>query len=136
MWLQDLIDEVNAITSPSKPFNSVNLNLYQDGRQGLGDHSDAEDLFKTDDGQRCILSLSIGSSRNFVLTDQSDDTEYAVMLHDGDLLMMSGCTQSHFKHRVDKSPNEVNARINLTFRHIQDHSVDTLAKCPIRRGAY
>eukprot|EP00435_Cladocopium_sp_Y103_P010986 s5029_g2.t2 len=45
--------------------NSANLNLYRDGRQGVGWHADDELLFKGKDSDCPVVSISLGAAREF-----------------------------------------------------------------------
>ena len=99
-------------------FNSVLLNLYRDGRDSMGWHSDDErELGETP----TIASLSFGGTRRFLLrhrTRRDLDTLELRPGH-GSLLVMAGTTQSAWKHAVPKTARPVDARLNLTFRTIR-----------------
>ena len=75
-----------------------------------------------------ILSLSIGGSRDFTLIKNEDGTKRVVKLQNYDLAVMEGFFQHFWKHKVPKD-NSTEARINLTWRHIYDHSLS--GSCPI-----
>ena len=99
-------------------YNSVLLNLYRGGGDGMGWHSDDEPELGSNPH---IASFSLGSSRRFLLRHKRrkglDVVEFA--LGHGDLLAMRGTTQQFWKHQVPKTRRAVGARINLTFRTIQ-----------------
>lgn len=96
-------------------FNSVMCNLYRDGSDSVGWHSDDEPEFGNDP---VIASLSIGSPRRFLMrrNDRSDSREFS--LGHGDLLVMGSGVQAAWQHSVPKTRKPVGARINLTFRRI------------------
>ncbi|MCS4235336.1 alpha-ketoglutarate-dependent dioxygenase AlkB [Stenotrophomonas sp. BIGb0135] len=98
------------------PFNSVLLNRYRDGDDGMGWHSDNEpELGPTP----MIASLSLGAERRFLLRRREDHARKAeVTLGHGDLLLMGGQTQRHYQHALPKSARPLAERINLTFRWI------------------
>lgn len=100
-------------------FNSVLVNLYRDGNDGVGWHADNEREL----GLRpTIASLSLGASRRFLLKQRQRTpglNTLALQLAHGDLLIMSGPTQQHWIHSIPKTRRPVGARINLTFRFIQ-----------------
>ena len=113
--LDQLRQRVSALTS--KPFNSALLNYYRDGSDGMGWHSDDEPELGRDP---CIASLSLGSERRFLLRHktQSNLPTYEYLLGDGDLLIMDGETQHHWKHQIPKTRRPVGPRINITFRYV------------------
>jgi alkylated DNA repair dioxygenase AlkB len=98
-------------------FNSVLLNLYRDGRDGMGWHSDDEPELGRDP---VIASVSLGAPRRFCLRHrQRKDQRLDVSLGPGSLLLMAGATQHHWLHAVPKTAVPVGPRVNLTFRQIQ-----------------
>jgi alkylated DNA repair dioxygenase AlkB len=97
-------------------FNSVLLNLYRDGRDSVGWHSDAE---KELGRQPVIASLSFGATRCLQLRHKQRPLHCAIDLTHGSLLLMRGLTQHRWRHRVPKTRQPVGPRINLTFRLIQ-----------------
>lgn len=107
--------------------NSCNLNLYEDGGQSVGWHSDDEDLFQGLVQDCRIISLSLGESRRFQLRPSTlvgrDDegSVHTVVLESGDLCTMEGEMQRHYEHSVPKSGDVSGPRINLTWRWILKH---------------
>jgi alkylated DNA repair dioxygenase AlkB len=97
-------------------FNSVLANLYRDGRDCMGWHSDDEPEL----GSRpLIASLSLGGTRRFVLKHRKDPSmKLALELPPGSLLVMRGATQANYRHALPRTARPVGARINLTFRRI------------------
>lgn len=98
-------------------FNSVLANLYRDGRDGMGWHSDDEpELGK----QPAIASLSLGATRRFCLRRRDGKGEtLSLELPPGSLLLMQGATQSNYRHALPKTARAVGERTNLTFRLIR-----------------
>lgn len=99
------------------PFNSVLANLYRDGSDNLGWHSDDE----RDLGERPVIaSISVGATRRFLLRHRTrrDVETIELELAHGSLLVMHGTTQSHWKHRIPKSVSCTAPRVNLTFRRV------------------
>ena len=97
-------------------FNSVLLNLYRDGRDGMGWHSDDEPELGRDP---VIASVSLGAPRRFCLRHRRrKDQRLDVSLGHGSLLLMAGATQHHWVHAVPKTAVPVGPRVNLTFRQI------------------
>jgi alkylated DNA repair dioxygenase AlkB len=100
-----------------RPFNSVLVNLYRDGADGMGWHSDDEASLGP---EPVIASLSVGATRRFVLRHRrrADLPRLDLPLHAGDLWVMAGVLQAHWRHAVPKTRRSVGPRINLTFRHV------------------
>ena len=117
-WPQALTilrEEVDGATG--ERFNSVLANLYRNGRDGMGWHSDDEPELGS---QPVIASLSLGATRRFCLKHKRDGTRsFALELPHGSLLVMRGDTQKNFRHALPKTAKPVAERINLTFRKIQ-----------------
>eukprot|EP00928_Gymnodinium_smaydae_P021217 TRINITY_DN18259_c0_g1_i2.p1 TRINITY_DN18259_c0_g1~~TRINITY_DN18259_c0_g1_i2.p1 ORF type:complete len:751 (+),score=98.32 TRINITY_DN18259_c0_g1_i2:91-2343(+) len=130
-------------SSPSRPPDAVNLNLYENGLQGLGWHSDDEALFcgKTQDTR--IISVSLGCNRQFrvglraprrggILKPEAGSMRCFTLKH-GSICTMEGLFQKHYIHQVPKcrkgkkrkgNSGSVNTtRINATFRWITCHGV-------------
>lgn len=98
------------------PFNSVLANLYRDGRDAMGWHSDDEPELGP---QPVIASLSLGAARRFVLASRDAPTRrLAIDLPHGSLLVMQGATQRRYRHALPRTAKPVGPRINLTFRQI------------------
>jgi alkylated DNA repair dioxygenase AlkB len=98
-------------------FNTVLANLYRDGRDCMGWHSDDEAELGP---QPVIASLSLGATRRFVLKPRRDPgSRLALDLPPGSLLLMRGDTQRHYRHALPRTAKPVGPRINLTFRRIQ-----------------
>ena len=95
-------------------FNAVLLNLYRDGRDGMGWHADDEVELGRDP---VIASVSLGATRRFCLRHRKRrNLKLDVPLPHGSLLCMSGSTQHHWIHALPKARTAVGERINLTFR--------------------
>ncbi|MBD2547559.1 alpha-ketoglutarate-dependent dioxygenase AlkB family protein [Planktothricoides raciborskii] len=95
-------------------FNGVLLNLYRDGQDYMGWHSDDEkELVKGG----AIASLSLGETRRFIFRRKDNhQIKFELKLADGDFLVMGGDPQKFWQHYVPKSPKVTHPRINLTFR--------------------
>lgn len=98
------------------PFNAVLLNLYRDGRDGMGWHADDEPELGA---EPVIASVSFGAERRFRLRHRHrPDARLDLVLPHGSLLLMAGPMQRHWVHALPKTATPVGARINLTFRRI------------------
>jgi alkylated DNA repair dioxygenase AlkB len=97
-------------------YNSVLCNLYRDGRDSMGWHSDDERELGIDP---VIASFSFGGVRRFRLRHRRDPKiRLELDLPSGSLLRMAGSTQKFYRHDLPKTARPVGARINLTFRTI------------------
>ncbi len=97
-------------------FTTVLLNLYRDGDDSNGWHSDDE---KELGENPVIASVSLGVKRIFHLRHKKDEKiRYSIALNHGSLLLMQDETQHNWQHQLPKSKKIHDPRINLTFRVI------------------
>jgi alkylated DNA repair dioxygenase AlkB len=97
-------------------FNAVLLNLYRDGRDGMGWHADDEPELGPDPA---IASVSLGAVRRFRMRHRRRKQQTLdIDLGHGSLLLMQGPTQHHWMHALPKTARPVGERINLTFRWV------------------
>ena len=97
-------------------FNTCLLNLYRDGKDSNGWHSDDEKELGTNPP---IASVSLGQVRNFHLRHRGDKgLKHKLALGNGSLLLMLGPTQHCWQHQIAKSSLNLGERINLTFRRL------------------
>lgn len=98
-------------------FNSVLANLYRDGRDGVGWHSDDEPELGA---EPVIASLSFGATRAFRLRSRATRAPaLSIELAHGSLLVMAGATQRLYQHALPRRVRVDAPRINLTFRSIR-----------------
>jgi alkylated DNA repair dioxygenase AlkB len=115
-WTETLLALKQAIEDTSRHgFNSVLGNLYRNGQDSMGWHSDQEKVLGRNP---VIASLSLGQERLFKLRHNKTGETVDIVLADGSLLLMAGALQHHWRHCVPKSAKATNPRINLTFRKI------------------
>lgn len=118
-WTDTLLALKSVVeTVVQTQFNSVLLNLYRDGQDGVGWHSDAEPALGHNP---TIASVSFGATRRFSLKHKYRKELKPVHLElgHGSLVVMQGATQHYWVHQVPKTTKPVGQRINLTFRTIQ-----------------
>ncbi len=97
-------------------YNSVLLNLYRDGSDSMGWHSDDEKELGYNPN---ISSISLGGERHFHLRHKGKaHPTIKVLLEHGSLLLMKDEIQHHWQHQITKTKRSVAPRINLTFRTI------------------
>jgi alkylated DNA repair dioxygenase AlkB len=117
-WTPALLEIKTKIESlTGEPFNCCLLNLYHDGSEGMGWHSDDEKEMKPGG---MIASLSLGAARKFKFKHKKDPLQKEIYLENGSLLLMSGETQQFWRHQLPVSKKVKEARINLTFRTFVD----------------
>lgn len=99
-------------------FNSCLANLYENGTQAVGWHSDDEPALVSKAGlETVIASLSFGATRKFSFKHKTTQQKVDLILHSGQLIVMRGNTQQHWKHALMKSTKIIQSRVNLTFRY-------------------
>ncbi|KAJ8905313.1 hypothetical protein NDN08_001820 [Rhodosorus marinus] len=109
--------------------NSVLINLYRDGSDYIGWHSDDERELGPSKDDIVVASLSLGAARDFRLKRKDGaGNPISITLESGSLLIMRGETQKLWKHMVPKTKNVQQPRINLTFRFL--HQVSTGSPTP------
>jgi alkylated DNA repair dioxygenase AlkB len=96
-------------------FNSVLANLYRDGQDSMGMHSDDEPELGI---EPIIASVSLGEVRNFDFKHKVNGDKFRLPLEHGSLLIMSGKTQQYWRHGIAKTKKQIEPRINFTFRQI------------------
>jgi len=115
-WTSTLITIKNIVESITKEsYNACLLNLYHNGEESMGWHSDNE---KEIIANSSIASLSLGANRKFSFKHKISKETVSIELENGSLLEMKGSVQTHWWHALIKSKKVTDARINLTFRQM------------------
>ncbi len=96
-------------------FNSALANLYRDGNDAMGWHSDDEPC---NGPEPVIASVSFGAERRFDFRHRLNKEKASVILPHGSLLLMSGLSQQCWQHSIARSKKVTSSRINLTFRFV------------------
>ncbi|MFL6382327.1 MAG: alpha-ketoglutarate-dependent dioxygenase AlkB family protein [Nitrososphaeraceae archaeon] len=119
-WTKDLFELKQIVEKYAETkFNSCLLNLYHDGNEGMGWHSDDE---KPLGKNNTIASLSFGAERKFSFKHKQTKQIVSLVLEHGSLLVMKHDTQRNWLHSLPKSKYITEPRINLTFRTIRKTS--------------
>ncbi|MBC7745051.1 MAG: alpha-ketoglutarate-dependent dioxygenase AlkB [Flavobacterium sp.] len=117
-WTNKLLELKKEVEEKTEAnFNSCLVNLYHNGDEGMGWHSDDE---KSLVQNSVIASLSFGAERKFVLKHKKNKESISLILENGSLLVMKDTTQSNWMHSLPKSKKVTQPRINLTFRMMTD----------------
>jgi alkylated DNA repair dioxygenase AlkB len=110
--IKSLADDISGEES-----TSVLMNLYRDGNDALGWHRDNEKMLGP---TPVIASVSLGAVRTFQLRSYRHKTNLISFdLQPGSLVIMKGDSQKEWEHRVPRTSKTIGARINLTFRRIE-----------------
>jgi alkylated DNA repair dioxygenase AlkB len=111
--LSGIVARVSATTGV--PFNHVLVNRYRDGNDGMGMHADAEPELGL---SPTVASLSFGMGRRFVLAPRARGERFAFVLGQGDLLVMGGACQVHYRHGIPRAAGIADERVSVTLRHV------------------
>lgn len=115
-WTRELVNLKQIVEKLSNTrYNSCLLNLYHDGNEGIGWHSDDE---KSIEDNSSIASVSFGAERKFSFKHKQSKKIISVLLEHGSLLLMKDTTQKNWLHSIPKSRKITLSRINLTFRRM------------------
>lgn len=118
-WTKTLAEIKHEIEfRTNETFNSCLLNLYHNGNEGMGWHSDAEKDLKEN---AAIASLSFGATRKFVFKHKESKEKVELLLENASLLLMKDITQKNWLHSLPPSKKILTPRINLTFRSIAEN---------------
>ncbi len=110
--LADLRRELLALTGTD--YNCALCNLYRNGHDSVGWHSDNEAELGPDPE---LASVSLGATRRFQFRHRSKKgVGFEMALSHGSLLVMRAPTQRHWQHRIPREARVQTPRINLTFR--------------------
>jgi alkylated DNA repair dioxygenase AlkB len=113
-WMKELLELKQIVEKLTETkFNSCLLNLYHNGNEGIGWHSDDEESLEPNG---TIASLSLGAERKFSFKHKQTKQTISLVLEHGSLLIMKDDTQTNWLHSLPKSKKITGARINLTFR--------------------
>jgi hypothetical protein len=119
-------------------------NLYMDGKDIIGEHSDREEYGNT----KSIASMCYGVKRTFIFTNKYDRRDtVTIVLAPGSLLFMGAGCQENYTHRmIEEDLTRINTssmlklyrgiRINFTFRIfastlVSPNSTSSTSKKPI-----
>ena len=106
--LKNIVEEKTGAT-----FNSCLLNLYHDGNEGMGWHSDGESSLVHN---APITALSFGAERKMLFKNKASKENVSVFLENGSLLLMGVDSQTNWLHSIPKTKKVSKPRISLTFR--------------------
>lgn len=95
-------------------FDSVLVNLYRDGRDGVAWHGDT---VRKRLPEAVVVTVGLGERRRFLLRPgSSGPAALELTTGQGDLVVMGGRTQHEWQHTVPKAAR-AGARMSVTMRH-------------------
>ncbi len=95
-------------------FDSVLVNLYRDGRDGVAWHGDT---VRKRLPEAIVVTVGLGERRRFLLRPgDSGPATMTIETGQGDLVVMGGRTQHEWQHTVPKVAR-AGARMSVTMRH-------------------
>jgi alkylated DNA repair dioxygenase AlkB len=95
-------------------FDSVLVNLYRDGRDGVAWHGDT---VRKRLPEAVVVTVGLGERRRFLLRPgTSGPAAMTLETGQGDLVVMGGRTQHEWQHTVPKAAR-AGARMSITMRH-------------------
>ena len=111
--LLEIKEKVEAETKIN--FTSVLVNLYRDGKDGVGWHRDHDRELGP---QPLVASVTFGETRPFEIRHKfrKELEKIRIPLDHGSLLLMGGTMQHFWEHQIPKTAKQIGPRINLTFR--------------------
>lgn len=115
-WHNELLQLRDDLAHAGIQSNAVLANLYRNGNDRMGWHSDNERELGI-----CpvISSVSLGATRTFQLKHKRTNQRMDLELESGSLLVMAGSLQSNWLHALPQRKRIANGRINLTYRMVK-----------------
>ena len=105
------------VVFPDYEYNSILINLYNNGSDYIPPHSDNEDSIED---LSYILTISLGATRNLKFTEiTSGSPVHSIESGHGDVFVMSKSSQSVYRHELIQDPHVSDKRVDLTFRLIK-----------------
>ena len=97
-------------------FDSVWVNLYRNGQDGVAWHGDRNARVLTNP---LVATVSLGARRRFLLRPAASTTTttHTFQPGHGDLIVMGGACQHDWQHCVPKTARPVGPRMSVTIRH-------------------
>lgn len=129
--LQDMKRVAGNKIDISYKFNSVLVNLYENGHERIQAHRDSIDSFGL---YPTIVGLSIGETRTMrirkiqynqnnikskkpELREENKGISMDIPLENNSLFIMMGSSQKHYTHEILREPKKINKRYSFTFRN-------------------
>lgn len=106
-------------------FDSVLVNLYRDGRDGVAWHGDT---VRKQLPEAVVVTIGLGERRPFLLRHgEAGPVTHRLLSGEGDLVVMGGRCQHEWQHTVPKAVR-AGARMSVTMRHSRPFSPASLPR--------
>ena len=118
IWTDELLDIKRKIEQfiPSVDFTSVLLNLYRNGNDKMGWHSDDE---KELGEYPVVAGISLGQEREMYFKSNVTGEVVKVSLPHNSFYLMYYPTNKFWKHSIPRTTKYMGQRISLTFRCVK-----------------
>ena len=117
-WIPKLVEIKDTLIGDGRyKFNSVLLNLYEDGKDEIRWHSDKE---KQLGSNPIIACVNLGATRKFWFLEKATGVKTPWEVSSGDLLIMGPNCQENYLHAILKEKDVTEPRISLTYRWVSD----------------
>jgi alkylated DNA repair dioxygenase AlkB len=113
--LTGIRQQLEQFESTAFGYNSVLLNLYINGKQTIGWHSDKEAQLGP---APVIATVNLGATRTFSFREKESGERIDLKLENGDVLMMNAACQQNYLHAILPQKGDVGPRISLTYRKV------------------
>jgi alkylated DNA repair dioxygenase AlkB len=114
--MKEITIKVNSILG--KNYNTILMNVYKDGKDSIGFHSDNENGWKEGTG---FASLAFGHERFFVIKELETEIELKqkILHENGVIIEMNSPMNKKYHHSIPPTASKSDKyRISLTFREI------------------
>lgn len=110
--LQELLDFINDKFKTD--FNGILINMYANGEEYIGKHSDDELGLNKDCG---VIAMSFGAVRKFRIRDKNTgNIVLDLPTSNYQIIQMAGCFQDEFTHEIPIEKKIKDRRFSFTFR--------------------
>tara|TARA_R110002110_G_scaffold53349_2_gene154164 strand:+ start:98 stop:682 length:585 start_codon:yes stop_codon:yes gene_type:complete len=112
-FLLKICNDVNK--SLNTNFNTILLNKYKNGLDGIGLHKDNMNGWVKDTG---FATIAFGNERDFHIKEDESNILTTVLHKRGEVIHFKHPLNLHFRHGIPKRKRINDCRISLTFREI------------------
>ena len=115
-----------ALGTTGRP-DSCRVELFANGSESVGPHSEDQQMFKREDDTVQVLILALGAARSMHWRPKRRGAKQrgsrgAIQLRHGTLALMEGRMQAHFQHYTPPEEAVTQPHMRLTWKWIQQHT--------------